>query len=114
MHTIYRFITILLLSAVVPIAFATPLPKETRDEFVTSFVTSCLTKQRQDPLSKYMTESQLSQYCYCSANRATDFITLEDLGRMLQTKNMEHLRTSVEAAGKYCIQVLMKKWGYSN
>jgi hypothetical protein len=61
--------------------------------------------------SKYLTENQLSD-CYRAANRAR--ISSEDLGRMLQSKSMEHLRPSVEAAGHYWAQVLMKKWGYTN
>lgn len=113
MYAIRTFIAGSLLAAALSTAFATPLPKEEKEGFVKSFVPSCLTKQRKSPLSKYMTESQLHEYCYCAANRATDFISVEDFGRMIQTKDMEPMRSSVEAAGNYCIQVLSKKWGYS-
>lgn len=109
----FRYMKTLVLLVVVHNASATPLPKETKVDFVKSFAKSCLVKQHQNPLSKYMAESQLNEYCDCSANRATDFITLEDLGLFMKTKNMEPMRPHLEAAGEYCTQVLMKKWGYT-
>lgn len=109
MHNL--FISVILFS----VAFAaegTPLSEQTKKDFIKVGVQTCLAKQRQDPLSKYMTESQLSEYCNCAMTRAYDFITLEDVGRMLQTKSNAHLVPVMETASNYCVQVLMKKWGY--
>lgn len=76
--------------------------------FIKSGVQSCLVKQRQDPMSKYMTEAQLNEYCNCAMTRVSYLITLEDVGR----ESNAHLVPAMETASKYCIQMLGKKWGY--
>ncbi len=109
----HKLIISLIFSGVAFAAQGTPMPEQTKRDFIKSGVQSCLVKQRQDPMSKYMTESQLIDYCNCAMTRASDFITLEDIGRVLQTKSNAHLVPVMETAGNYCIQMLMKKWGYT-
>lgn len=110
----HKLIISLILYFVVFAAQGTPMPEQTKRDFIKSGVQSCLVKQRQDPMSKYMTESQLSEYCNCVMTRASDFITLEDVGLVLQTKSNTHLVPAMETASNYCTQMLLKKWGYIN
>jgi hypothetical protein len=101
----------LVLSALTFAAQGSPLPEQIKRDFIKSGVRSCLVNQRQDPLSKYLKESQLNEYCNCAMTRASDFITLEDIRRVLQTKSHVHLVPVMETAGNYCSQMLIKKWG---
>ncbi|MDR2111488.1 MAG: hypothetical protein LBQ62_00025 [Candidatus Accumulibacter sp.] len=107
-----KLILFLILSGVAIASQGTPMPEQTRKDFISSGTRSCLAKQRQDPMSEYMTESQRSEYCQCVMTRASEFITLEDLKRFLQTKSNAHFVPIVENAADYCIQMLVKKWGY--
>lgn len=105
----------LLLSWVAATAQATPMSEQNKKDFIRSGIKTCFVKQRQDdPLSEVLTDSQVNEHCGCVMTRATDFITLEDLGRMLKTKDNTHLTPIMETASDYCIQVLSKKWGWAN
>ncbi len=108
-----KLIVSFILSGVAVTSQGTTMPDQTKRVFIKEGVQTCLVKQRQDPMSKYMAESQLSEYCNCAMTRASDVITLEDLGRGLQTKSYAHLAPVMETAGNYCIQKLLKKWGYT-
>ncbi len=106
-----KLIVSFILSGVAVTSQGTPMPDQIKRDFIKSGVQSCLVKQRQDPMYKYVMESQLSEYCNCAMTRASELITPEEYYRANQTKNIAPLAPKTEAAGKYCIQKLMKKWG---
>lgn len=103
----------LILSWVVSTAQGTPMPEETKQEFIKGGIQSCLVKQPEDPLSKYMTESQRREYCTCAITRASDFITNEDLVIFFQTKSNPHMISATEFASNDCLQMLLKKWRHT-
>jgi hypothetical protein len=89
-------------------AYGTPMPEQTRKNFVNSGVQTCLFMKRQDPMSKHMTESELNEYCYCYMNRVADLITLETITRAEQTMDFSPLVPAFETARSYCTQMLKK------
>lgn len=108
-----RFILALVLVAASNIALATPLSEQEKKDFVRVSVTSCLAKQREDRMSKYTSDSQKNEYCYCYGKKVAELVSIEDVGRVFQTKSIESMRPSIDAATTYCVQRLTKEWGFA-
>ncbi|MCX7112836.1 MAG: tetratricopeptide repeat protein [Proteobacteria bacterium] len=89
---------------------ATPIPKSTKEDFIKSGISSCVSKMYEDPLSKAFSDIQINEYCDCAMNKAAEFITIDDLVTMLQNNSNKELEPIMEASSNYCVQVLTKKW----
>jgi hypothetical protein len=90
-------------------ANGTPIPEPTKADFLRATVRTCMVKQRQSTLTRYLTDAQVNEYCNCSGARVLQFINLEDLERMMQTRSNVPLLPIIEAAGDYCTDMLAKK-----
>jgi len=96
-----------------PYSFATPLSEQAKNSFAIGLVPACVRDQRQEPTNKTMTDAQLTEYCRCIATSLSNVLSVEDVNRLLQTKNNEHFRSRLEGAGYSCGQALLRKWGYT-
>ncbi len=109
-----RNIAISLVLIIPVISFAdvgTALSEKDRNEFIRQGIPSCINGQKKQPIAKFIDQSDIEYYCKCTMTRSTDFITLEDLGKIFQSKSFDHLKPIIEISGAYCTKVLMKKWG---
>ncbi len=89
----------------------TYLSDKDKDEFIRRGVPACVANQKKHPTAKFIDPKDMEFYCTCTMTRSTDFLTIEDLGRVFQNKSFEHLKPIMELTGSYCMKVVLKKWG---
>ena len=92
-------------------ATSTPLTTQQRVDFIKTSTGSCVEKQKEDPRSKAYSDEQLTDYCNCYSVKMADVVSYEDLLRAGQTKDVEFLRKSIDAASETCGEIMSKKWG---
>ena len=85
-------------------------PEKNRASYVSSFIRDCVKKQHEDAFSKYMTETQINEYCSCTAERIVATIPMDDFGKAFQAQDFGPLRPRQQAASDYCNEGLAKKW----
>ncbi|MEX3694198.1 hypothetical protein AB3X91_37915 [Paraburkholderia sp. BR14263] len=108
-----KFAFLINLLGLVTVATAgTSLTPEQRQDIVSHGVATCVAQQERDSLARELTQEQLQEYCQCAMNRTVDSLSVEDLGRFLQSKDMDVLRPFVQKASESCTAELGPKWGY--
>jgi hypothetical protein len=87
---------------------ATGLTGAARSTFVESALGGCLKKQNENPASKLVSPSVISQYCACYANGVADRISIHELKAMATTSTQmaSMFQPKVEAAAKPCIEAI--------
>ncbi len=81
-----------------------PIAGKFREEFVTGFLSSCISKTKADPLviTWKMSDLAVSKVCSCSAMRSADGISNLQLVKLNRTGDATQIQPVLTEASQYC------------
>lgn len=80
-----------------------------RSSFVESAVDSCVATQSNDPASKGISLSLISQYCNCYANGLADRVSNNELKAVATAGTPTILQAKMSAAAEPCLDAIAKQ-----
>jgi len=102
-------IALLLIGIVIASAYAKPMPEDVKKAFIDSGVQTCMAALRKNPQTQYLRRTEWNEYCYCKMKTASDFISVEELGHLEQTKDLAPTIPVMETASHLCLEKLRKQ-----
>lgn len=93
-------------------ADAAQMGEKDKERFLNVLGQSCLEKQKRDSLtSNTFSEPQLKEYCGCTGKLLLDSLSNADIDKANRERTLDHIKTNIDAAGRYCATTLSNKWG---
>lgn len=88
------------------LAWSTPLSDVDTKEFIAATGASCMNGLRKEGATTVFSETQVTQYCSCFANRLAELTTYDDVKRYSETKDVSVNAKARKRAREFCAKRL--------